>query len=53
MEYFHHAKKIKIFIKKNPSKTNPNPSRYYYDSVANLKLLQHKPKIYHLSKILI
>jgi hypothetical protein len=37
---------------KKSSKTNQNPSRYYYNSrTTNLKF-QHKPK-YHLSKILI
>jgi hypothetical protein len=39
-----------IMFKKS-SKKNQNPSRYYYNSVTNLKF-QHKPK-YHLSKILI
>jgi hypothetical protein len=40
-----------IFKKTKSSKRNQNPSRYYYNSIANLKF-QHKPK-YHLSKILI
>jgi len=31
-------------------KKNQNPSRYYYNSISNLKF-QHKPK-YHLSRIL-
>jgi hypothetical protein len=35
----------------NPLKRNQNPSRYYYNSITNLKF-QHKPK-YHLSKILV
>jgi hypothetical protein len=48
-QIFHHAKKIKIFRKS--SKRNQNPSRYYYNSITNLKF-QHKPK-YHLSRILI
>ncbi len=39
-----------IIFKKNPSKRNQNPSRYY-NSITNLKF-HHKPK-YHLSKILI
>jgi hypothetical protein len=38
-----------IFQKKNQ---NQNPSRYYNSIITNLKF-QHKPKIYHLSKILI
>jgi hypothetical protein len=41
----------KNIIFKKSSKRNPNPSRYYYNSVTNLKF-QHKPK-YHLSKTLI
>jgi hypothetical protein len=41
----------KNIIFKKSSKRNQNPSRYYYDSITNLKF-QHKPK-YHLSKILI
>jgi hypothetical protein len=48
--------KLKYFIlekynlQKKSSKRNQNPSRYYYNSMTNLKF-QHKPK-YHLSKIL-
>jgi hypothetical protein len=38
----------KNIIFKKSSKRNQNPSRYYYNSVTNLKF-QHKPK-YHLSK---
>jgi len=41
----------KNIIFQKPSKRNQNPSRYYDDSITNLKF-QHKPK-YHLSKILI
>jgi hypothetical protein len=41
----------KNIVFKKSSKTNQNPSIYYYNSVTNLKF-QHKPK-YHLSKILI
>jgi hypothetical protein len=37
----------KISSKKKPK----NPSRYYYNSITNLKF-EHKPK-YHLSKILL
>jgi hypothetical protein len=33
----------KILILKKSSKPNQNPSRYYYNSVTNLKF-QHKPK---------
>jgi len=40
--------KIHLNLQKNPPKENQNPSRYYYNSVTNLKF-QHKPK-YHLSK---
>jgi hypothetical protein len=40
-----------ILIFKKSSKRNQNPSRYYYNSITNLKS-QHKPK-YCLSKILI
>jgi hypothetical protein len=43
--------RCKKIIFKNSSKRNQNPSRYYYNSVTNLKF-QHKPK-YQLSKILI
>jgi len=58
-ELWKHSKNISpcknniIFQKKNPSKRNQNPSRYYYNSIiiTNLKF-QHKPK-YHVSKILI
>ncbi len=40
-------------LQKNPLKENQfNPSKYYYNSVINLKF-EHKPKYYHLSKILI
>jgi hypothetical protein len=43
--------KFKYFtIQKNPLPRNKNPSRYYYNSITNLKF-QHKPK-YHLSEIL-
>jgi len=48
-QIFHHAKIYLIF--KKSSKRNQNPSRYYYNSITNLKLHQ-KPK-YHLSKLLI
>jgi hypothetical protein len=41
----------KNIIFKKSSKRNPNPSRYYYNFVTNLKF-QHKPK-YHISKIVI
>ncbi len=48
--------KLKYFtmqniIFKKSSKRNQNPSRYYYNSITNLKF-QHKPK-YHFSKILL
>jgi len=39
-----------IIIQKS-SKRNQNPSKYYFNSITNLKF-QHKPK-YHVSKILI
>jgi hypothetical protein len=42
---------LKYNLQKNPFKKTQNPSRYYYNTIANLKF-QHKPK-YHLSKILI
>jgi hypothetical protein len=42
------VQKIHLNLQKNPPKENQNPSRYYYNSVTNLKF-QHKPK-YHLSK---
>ncbi len=42
----------KNIIFKNSSKTNQNPSRYYYNSIITKLKFQHKPK-YHLSKILI
>jgi hypothetical protein len=38
-------------LQKKSSKGNQNPSRYY-NSITNLQF-QHKPKKYHLSKILI
>jgi hypothetical protein len=41
----------KNIIFKKSSKRNQNPSRYYYNSITNLKF-QQKPK-YHLSKNLI
>jgi len=44
--------KNRIFKKKS-SKRNQNPSRYYYNSITNNLKFQHKPKSYHLSKILI
>ncbi len=47
-QMFHYAK---MSSSKNPLKTNQNPSRYYNNSITNLKF-QHKTK-YHLSKILI
>ncbi len=31
-------------LQKNPLKRNQNPSRYYYNSITNLKF-QHKPKL--------
>jgi hypothetical protein len=40
----------KYKFSKHPPKRNQNPSRYYYNSITNLKF-QHKPK-HHLSKIL-
>jgi len=42
----------KNIIFKNYSKRNQNPSRYYNSIITNLKF-QHKPRRYHLSKILI
>jgi len=45
-----------IILKKNPlnKRNQKNPSRDYYNSsLTNLKFQQHKPKYYHLSKILI
>jgi len=44
-QIFHHAK---IKSLKKSSKRNQNPSRFYYNSITNLKF-QHKPK-YHLFK---
>jgi hypothetical protein len=41
LKYFSPCKNI-IFQKS--SKRNPNPSRYYYNPITNLKF-QHKPKI--------
>jgi hypothetical protein len=41
----------KTIFKRKFSKRNQNPSRYYFNSITNLKF-QHKPK-YHVSKILI
>jgi hypothetical protein len=41
----------KSIIFKRSSKRNQNPSRFYYNSITNLKF-QHKPK-YHLSNMLI
>jgi hypothetical protein len=41
----------KYNLQNNPLKETKNPSRYYYNSITNLKF-QHKPK-YHVSKILI
>jgi hypothetical protein len=43
--------KMKKTNKQSEGIKNQNPSRYYYNSITNLKF-QHKPK-YHLSKILI
>ncbi len=43
----------KNIIFKKPSKRNQNPSRYYYNSIITNLKFQHKPKKYHLSKILI
>jgi len=51
IQIFHHAKNIPN-LQKNPSKTNQNPSRYYYNSIITNLKFQHEPK-YHLSKILI
>ncbi len=42
-QIFHHAKKYNL-QKKNLLKETQNPSRYYYNSVTNLKF-QHKPKL--------
>jgi hypothetical protein len=42
------CKNILIFKKKS-SKRNQNPSRYYYNSVTNLKF-QHEPKYYIFQK---
>ncbi len=42
-QIFHHAK-IYLIFKKKSSQRNQNPSRYYQNSVTNLKF-QHKPKI--------
>jgi hypothetical protein len=36
--------------KKNPLKETKNPSRYYYNSITNLKF-PHTSQNYHLSKI--
>jgi hypothetical protein len=47
LEYFN----MQNIIFQKSSKRNRNPSRYYNNSVTNLKF-QHKPK-YHLSNILI
>ncbi len=44
IQIFHHAK-IHIFKKKKPSKTNQNPSRYYYNSIITNLNFQHKPKL--------
>jgi hypothetical protein len=49
-QIFHHAKKKKKkkhnpFIKKSPLKERKqNPSRYYNNSITNLKFEQNKPK---------
>jgi hypothetical protein len=48
LKYISPCKNI-IFKKINPLKQNQNPSRYYYNSITNLKF-QHKPKKYHLFK---
>jgi hypothetical protein len=42
LKYFT-MQKIYIIFKKKSSKRNQNPSSYY-NSIANLKFLQHKPK---------
>jgi hypothetical protein len=39
-QIFHHTK---IIIFQKSSKRNYNPSRYYYNSITNLKF-QHKPR---------
>jgi hypothetical protein len=39
-------------LQKKSSKRNQNPSRYYYNSITNLKVSTQAPK-YHLSEILI
>jgi hypothetical protein len=44
----------KYNLKKKSSKRNQfNPSSYYYNSIITNLKFQHKPKIYHLSRILI
>jgi hypothetical protein len=46
-ELWKHSKYIiiqKLQSSKNPLKETKNPSRYYYNSITNLKF-QHKPKI--------
>jgi hypothetical protein len=48
---FHYAKNMTFKKNKKSFKRNQNPSRYYYNSMTNLKF-QHKAK-YDLSKILI
>jgi hypothetical protein len=52
---FHHAKIYLIFTpkKKKSSPRNQNPSRYHFNSITNFKVSTHKPKYYHLPKILI
>jgi hypothetical protein len=43
-KYFNMQKNKYNIHKRNPSQTNQNPSRYYYNnSITNLKF-QHKPK---------
>jgi hypothetical protein len=42
-QIFHHAKIYLIF--KKFSKTNENPSKYYYNSIITNLKFQHKPKI--------
>jgi hypothetical protein len=49
LKYFTMQKYINL---QKSSKRNPNPSRYYYNSIITNLKFQHKPK-YHLSKILI
>jgi hypothetical protein len=51
MQKYYNLQKILLAEKRKKEKESQNPSRYF-NSVTNLQF-QHKPKKYHLSRILI